>query len=100
MNDLLFASVRTMAEMVREKRVSPVELLQAHIERIEAVNPRLNAIVTGNFETALGRAPVAEQAVMRGELWGPLHGVPFTLKDSIETAGLRTVSGTRLREQH
>lgn len=85
--------------MIRTREVSPVEVMEAHLRRVEALNPSLNAIVT-LAPDALERALEAEVAMMRGELKGALHGVPFTVKDTIDTAGLRTTSGSALRANH
>lgn len=82
-----------LAQLIRTREVSPVEVVQAHIDRIEAVNPRVNAIVT-LAGTALAAAKAAEAAVMAGAELGPLHGVPFTVKDSIDTAGVMTQRGS------
>ena len=79
---------------LRTRKVSPVEVLQAHLDRIEEINPQLNAIVT-LAPDVMQRAKEAEAAVMRGDALGPLHGVPVTIKDTIETAGLRTTSGSQ-----
>ena len=75
--------------------MSPVEVVQAHLERIQQLNPKLNAIVILAGD-ALDRAGEAEAAVMRGDDLGPLHGVPYTLKDCIETAGLPMTLGSKL----
>jgi Asp-tRNA(Asn)/Glu-tRNA(Gln) amidotransferase A subunit family amidase len=96
MTELTAASVTTLAELIRTRAASPVEILQAHLDRIAQVNPGLNAIVT-LAPDAIDKAKAAETAVMRGELLGPLHGVPITVKDTIETKGLRTTSGCALR---
>src|SRR5690606_13175409 len=69
-----------------------VELLEAHLERIHQRNPALNAIVTLDEAGARKRAQEADAALARGEIWGPLHGVPFTMKDAFQTAGLRTTA--------
>lgn len=82
-----------LAELVRNRDLSPVEIVQAHLARIEAVDPKINAIVTV-AEGALASAKAAEDAVMAGEVLGPLHGVPFTVKDSIDTAGVLTQRGS------
>ncbi|WP_294641331.1 amidase [uncultured Aureimonas sp.] len=82
-----------LAELIRSKEVSPVEVVRAHLDRIEAVDPKVNAIVTV-AESALDAARAAEAAVMAGEDLGPLHGVPFTVKDSIDTAGVATQRGS------
>jgi aspartyl-tRNA(Asn)/glutamyl-tRNA(Gln) amidotransferase subunit A len=82
-----------LAELIRTKEVSPVEVVRAHFDRIEAVDPQVNAIVTV-AEGALDAARAAEAAVMAGDELGPLHGVPFTVKDSIDTAGVATQRGS------
>jgi aspartyl-tRNA(Asn)/glutamyl-tRNA(Gln) amidotransferase subunit A len=82
-----------LAELIRTRKVSPVEVVQAHLDRIDAVDARVNAIVTV-ADTALAAAKSAEAAVMAGGELGPLHGVPFTVKDSIDTAGVPTQRGS------
>jgi len=84
-----------LAARIAKRQVSPVEVMRAFLERIAALNPRINAIVTV-AHTAEAEARGAEAAVLRGELRGPLHGVPFTVKDSLDTAGVRTTRGSRL----
>lgn len=90
---LIHFDATKLAELVRTREVSPVEVVQAHLDRIEAVNPRVNAIVT-LADNALAAAKAAEAAVMAGAKLGPLHGVPFTVKDSIDTAGVLTQRGS------
>jgi aspartyl-tRNA(Asn)/glutamyl-tRNA(Gln) amidotransferase subunit A len=82
-----------LAELIRTREFSPVEVMKAHLDRIEAVNPSVNAIVT-IVADALESARKAEAAVQRGEELGPLHGVPFTVKDSIDTANVMTQRGS------
>src|ERR1700753_2759087 len=82
-----------IAELVASRELSPVEVMQAHLDRIAAVNPKLNAIVT-LADGALSAARKAEEAVMSGAQVGPLHGVPFTVKDGIDTAGVLTQRGS------
>ena len=91
--DILYSDATKLAELIRTREVSPVEIMQAHLDRIAAVNPKLNAIVTV-AETALAAAKAAEAAVLAGDELGPLHGVPFTVKDSIDTAGVLTQRGS------
>jgi aspartyl-tRNA(Asn)/glutamyl-tRNA(Gln) amidotransferase subunit A len=93
--DLCYLDATELATRIRTKAVSPVEVVRAHQERVEAINPKLNAIVTP-IDGAEERARAAEVAVMRGDSHGPLHGVPFTIKDCIDTAGIRTTRGSRL----
>jgi amidase len=91
--DLIFATAHELAASIRERRASALEVLEAHLAHTARHNPALNAIVTLNAEQAQARANEADAALSRGELWGPLHGVPVTIKDSFATAGLRTTSG-------
>ena len=96
MSDELFhADATELASRIRRKEVSSVEVLNAHLERIESVNPKINAIVTMT-EDALDNAKSADAAVMRGDTLGPIHGVPFTIKDGVDTAGLLTTRGSKL----
>jgi Asp-tRNA(Asn)/Glu-tRNA(Gln) amidotransferase A subunit family amidase len=99
-SDLIFDSATNLAEMIRGKQASPVDIVEAHIRRIEEVNPKLNAFVTTTFECAREEARSAEQRIARGERVGPLHGVPVSVKDTFETAGVRTVAGSRLLENN
>jgi Asp-tRNA(Asn)/Glu-tRNA(Gln) amidotransferase A subunit family amidase len=98
MVDLCAKSTTKLAELVRSRQASPVEIVQAHLDRIERLNPSLNAVVT-IAPDAIDKAKEAEAAVMRGDALGPLHGVPLTVKDTIETAGLRTTSGSAMRSE-
>jgi Asp-tRNA(Asn)/Glu-tRNA(Gln) amidotransferase A subunit family amidase len=85
-----------LAALIRSRAVSPVEVVEAHLRRIDQINPLLNAIVT-LAPDLMDLARSAEADLMRGRAPGPLHGVPLTVKDTIDTAGLRTTSGSRLR---
>jgi Asp-tRNA(Asn)/Glu-tRNA(Gln) amidotransferase A subunit family amidase len=97
MGDLTLQSAVAMAEQIRQKKLSPVELVDAHLARIEKLNPKLNAFVQVEAEGAHREARAAEDAVLRGEKLGPLHGVPVSIKSSIEVAGLRCEAGSKLR---
>ena len=97
MNQVIFASATSMARMIREKEISSVELVDAHLERIQEVNPKLNAVVQIAGDAALAEARKADEALARGENRGPLHGVPMTIKDSLDTADLVTTGGTKGR---
>lgn len=92
-SDLTRFDATQLAELIRSREVSPVEVVQAHLDRIEAVDPKVNAIVSLAPE-ALRAAEAAQAAVLAGEALGPLHGVPFTVKDSIDTAGVLTQRGS------
>jgi aspartyl-tRNA(Asn)/glutamyl-tRNA(Gln) amidotransferase subunit A len=91
--ELIYSDAMKLAELIRTREVSPVEVMKAHLDRIEAVNPRVNAIVT-IADSALHSAQEAEAAVLRGDELGLLHGVPFTVKDSIDTAKVLTQRGS------
>jgi amidase len=85
MTDLMLASATSLAAAIREKRVSSVEVVDAHLARIEAVNPKLNAVVQLTADNARRRARDLDELLARGEIAGPLHGVPFTAKDWLDT---------------
>ena len=87
-------SARAQARLVRERHISSRELVAAHLERIAAVNPVLNAAVGVQSESALEDAPAADRELAAGALRGAFHGVPFSIKDSIEQAGTRCTAGT------
>src|SRR5205807_4085124 len=93
MKDIVFSNTTQLAATIRAGHVSATEVLQAHLAQIATHNPALNAVITLDTEQAYKRAREADAALARGEVWGPLHGVPFTLKDAHATAGMRTTSG-------
>ncbi len=97
--ELITKSATELVAMMRSREVSPVEVVDAHLRAIERFNPAINAIVTIP-EDLRGRAVEAENAIMQGSGLGSLHGLPITIKDTIDTAGLRTTSGSRVRAQH
>src|SRR5690606_19246942 len=94
MDNLLYASLGELAQAIRDKQVSSVEVVEAHLRRIEAVNPALNAVVQITADSALEGARAADEALSRGDIRGPLHGVPMTIKDSFDTAGVISTGGT------
>lgn len=93
-DDLVYLALSEAADLVRRRTVSPVELTLAALERIERLNPVLNAFITVTAELALADARAAESAIQHGEYRGPLHGIPYSLKDLVETAGIRTTAGS------
>jgi Asp-tRNA(Asn)/Glu-tRNA(Gln) amidotransferase A subunit family amidase len=97
MNNLIFLPAVSMAAQIRNKKISPVELVEAHLAQIEKLDLKLNAFVHLDAERALRAAHAAEVEVMQGKDLGPLHGVPISIKSSLEVAGMRCESGTRLR---
>jgi len=92
--DPLFMSATKLAGLIRDKRISATEVVKLHLARIEAVNPKINAVVALCAERALAEAAEADAALMRGNPKGPLHGVPMTIKDSFDTAGVVSTGGT------
>jgi amidase len=91
---LYYSSATALAHAIRTKKLSSEEIVQAFLTRIEQVNPKINAVVELVAEAALGKARHADASMARGESLGPLHGVPITLKDSIDTAGVISTGGT------
>lgn len=92
-------SATELALLIKAKRVSPREVVEAYLRRIELLNPLLNALVTISSDL-LDQAKEAESVLGRGQATGPLHGVPITIKDTIETAGTRTTSGSQIRANY
>ncbi|MGA2920291.1 MAG: amidase [Candidatus Sulfotelmatobacter sp.] len=97
MNDLIFLPAASMAQQIRHRKISPVDLVNAHLTQIEKLNPKLNAFVQIDAERALQSAREAESLAMSDSPLGPLHGVPLSIKSSISAAGLLCEAGTRLR---
>jgi Asp-tRNA(Asn)/Glu-tRNA(Gln) amidotransferase A subunit family amidase len=93
-------SARQIATQIRRKEVSPVEVARVHLDRMERLNPKLNAFVDYQPEAVFAQARAAEEAVVRGDEIGPLHGVPISIKSSIDVAGHLCEAGTRLRAGH
>ena len=94
--DLCFISATDLAAAIRTKKVSPVEVVNAVLDRIERLDPTLNAFCLVSADAARQAAQAAERAVMRGEALGPLHGVPVSIKDLVITKGVRTMRGSKL----
>ena len=89
-------TITDLAPRLRRKEVSPLELTRTCLDRIEKLNPSLNAFITVTAESALAEARAAEKEISRGEWRGPLHGIPVALKDLIDTAGTRTTAASAL----
>jgi amidase len=97
MSEIIFRSASQLARSVRNREISSEELVSAYLDRIEAANPKINAVVQLRAEAALEEARGYDAALAKGEIKGPLHGLPMTVKDSLETAGLISTSGTLTR---
>ena len=98
--EICYSDATELAALIAKKELSPVEVVQAHIDRIEAINPKVNAVVTLIKQDALKAAKSAEAAVLRGDKLGPFHGVPFSIKDVIDTAGVATKRGSKIFANH
>lgn len=92
-------TIAEAAELIRSKQLSPVELTQAHLNRIEKIDPLLNSYITVTDELALDQARTAEAEIMRGEYRGALHGIPIALKDLFPLAGVPTTAGSKFLER-
>lgn len=100
MTDIVFLSAGELAAAIRSREISAVDALEAHIAQIARHNPALNAVVTRDEGAARKRAAEADAALARDEVWGPLHGVPITVKDVFETAGMRTTASFKPLSGH
>ena len=100
MSELIYSSATSLAQSIRDKAVSSAEVVDAYISRVEEINPKLNCVVQLSADQARSQAREADAALARGELKGPLHGLPLTTKDSIAMAGVITTSGTLGRKSH
>ncbi|MCS5634884.1 MAG: amidase [Myxococcota bacterium] len=93
MTELAFQSATELASLIKAGKIGCLELLEYFLARVERFNPALNAIVVLDTERARQRAREADEALARGEIWGPLHGVPMTIKESYNVAGTPTTNG-------
>ena len=98
--ELCFWSAAELGRLIGERKVSPVEVTEAHLQRIEELEPRLNSFITLLPEQAMESARKSEQELQRGNHRGPLHGVPLGLKDAYETRGIRTTFGCKVYDSN
>ena len=98
--DLTFLSIAEAAPLIARRALSPVDLTRAFLARIDAIDPRLNAYLLVTADQALDQARHAEAEIMAGRYRGPMHGIPYALKDIYCTAGIRTTSHSRTRADH
>ena len=96
--ELHWLTITDAARLIEKRRLSPVELIDALLARIEALDPQLNAFLLPTPEKAREQAKAAEREIMAGSYRGPLHGIPFGLKDIYATAGIRTTSHSKICE--
>ena len=97
MDEIIYRSAASIAKMIRERQVSAEEAVKTFLDRIEKVNPNLNAVVQLAGDRAMAEAREADKGVANGDVKGPLHGVPITIKDSLDTAGIISTGGTKGR---
>jgi amidase len=100
MDEILSASALSLGKAIRARRVSSAEVVAAYLQRIDQVNPAINAVVQRVDERALAEAQAVDAALARGERGGPLHGVPFTVKDIFDAAGVVSAAGLTERADH
>ncbi|SVD63812.1 uncharacterized protein METZ01_LOCUS416666, partial [marine metagenome] len=93
--EIPFLSVAELSELIRERKVSPVEATEAYLDRIDSLNFKFNSYITVARKEALEAARDAEQAIARGDYIGPMHGIPVAVKDQIWSKGIRTTVGSR-----
>jgi amidase len=99
-NALHWLDATATAQLLREKKISASELLEHYLARVQRINPVLNCIVALDADGARARAAQADEALARGEAWGPLHGVPMTVKDTFEVVGMPCTSGSESLKDH
>ena len=90
MQDIPFRSAKQLASLIRRRKIGCLELLDLYLARMARHNPRLNAIVVTDLEAARKRARAADAALRKRQVWGPLHGVPMTVKESYDVVGMPT----------
>src|SRR5437879_115733 len=95
-SDLPFLSISELSELIRTRKISPVEVTRTMLERIEKLNPTLNAYVTVTADLAMKSSQDAEKEIQRGKWRGPLHGDPIAFKDLFDSAGVRTTADSAL----
>ena len=100
MDSIYFADIADVAVKIRTRQISPREIIDAHLERIEKLQPKLNAFVHVDAEGARRQAQVAEATILRGDAVGALHGVPISIKSCIDVAGWPCPAGSRLRADY
>lgn len=93
-DDVLFSSVRQLGDAIRTRKLSPVDLTEAYLKRLETIGPKLNAVVTITRDLALAQARAAEKEIAAGKYRGPLHGIPYGAKDALSAKGIPTTWGT------
>ena len=96
-SDIPFLSATDLGHLIKSKELSPVDVVTAYLERIQELNPKLNAYITVSGELALEQAKQSETDISNGNYLGPLHGVPVAVKDQIHSAGILTSDASKIR---
>src|SRR5215510_11141393 len=99
-NELCFLSIAQLAEQIRNRAVSPVEVTQAYLDRTQALDSKFNSYITVTAERALQGAKAAEAQMRGGTYLGPLHGIPLAYKDIIATKDIRTTCASKVLKDH
>src|SRR5438105_14001111 len=94
--ELCFLTIAQLADLIRKRELSPVELVEAHLKRIDAIDPQLDAFITVTADLARQQAQQAEGEIAAGRYRGPLHGIPFGLKDLFNTSGILTTAHSKV----
>lgn len=97
---LYFLTISELSKLIRGRHISPVELVEAHLSRIESLQPSLNSFITIISDQAMISAKRSEKELMTGTYRGPLHGIPFGLKDLFEVAGVRNTNGSKIFDEY
>ena len=96
MAEIVFKTATELARLIKARKLSPVEVVRAYLDRIEALNPAINAFITVTRDQALDQARRAEKEITAGRYLGPLHGLPYAPKDMLATKGIRTTNGSKV----
>ena len=99
-NDILTLTMHALVNKIKNKEISSQELLELQLEHISEYNPSINAVVTINEEHAHEKAMKADEALQKGKDWGPLHGLPITIKDAYEVKGITSTGGSAKWKEH
>ena len=97
---MIYKDASELVNSIKNKNLSSVELLETFLDRIEKINPEINAVVTLDAERALQKATKADAAIAKGEDWGSLHGLPMTVKDAYEVEGIVSTGGNPFWKNH
>ncbi|CAN0585231.1 unnamed protein product, partial [Ectocarpus sp. 12 AP-2014] len=100
MQEIAFLDATSLVARLKSKEISSRELLEHYLSRVDRINPDINAIICMQVEKARARADEADAALARGEDWGPLHGLPMTVKESFDITGLPTTWGDPLLREN